>query len=108
MAKRLKRFDVYLIALDPTQGSEIKKTRPCVIVSPDEIHFLKTLIIAPLTTKIRHLPCRVITHFKGIQSEIALDQLRAIDQTRLIKKLGAIDKSTAKSVTNVLLEMFSL
>jgi mRNA interferase MazF len=107
MARTLKRFDVYLVNLDPTIGSEIKKTRPCVIISPEEIHFLKTCIIAPLTSTIRTLPCRVPVQLNHIPGEIALDQLRAIDNSRLVKKLGSLKTHEADQVVSVLLEMFS-
>lgn len=102
----MKRFDVYLTQLDPTIGSEMKKTRPCVVISPDEIHFLKTCIIAPLTSKIHGFPSRVLTVFNGIKGEIALDQLRSVDSSRLVKKIGSLSAVTAKEVIDVLLEMF--
>jgi mRNA interferase MazF len=102
----MKRFDVYLVNLDPTIGSEMRKTRPCVIVSPDEIHFLKTCIIAPLTSKTHGFPSRVSTTFNGIHGEIALDQLRSIDTSRLVKKIGSLSSATAKNVIDVLLELF--
>lgn len=103
----MKRFDIYLINLDPTIGSEMKKTRPCVIISPDEIHFLKTCIIAPLTSKVHGFPSRVSMIFNSVHGEIALDQLRTVDSSRLIKKIGNLSSATAKNVVDVLLEMFS-
>lgn len=103
----MKRFDVYLVQLDPTIGSEMKKTRPCVVISPDEIHFLKTCIIAPLTSKIHGFPCRVSTVFNGIEGEIALDQLRSVDSARLVKKIGILPDITKAKVVDVLLEMFA-
>lgn len=105
-SKSIKRFDVYWVQLDPTVGSEIKKTRPCVVISPNELHFLKTCIIAPLTSKIHHFPCRVITHFQGAQGEIALDQLRSVDISRLVKKMGELSSTSAQEVIGILLAMF--
>lgn len=104
----INRFDVYLINLDPTIGSEIKKTRPCLVVSPDEInHNVRTAIIAPLTTKGQPYPTRVPCRFKGKTGQVVLDQIRAVDQSRLIKKLGRIDGKTAMAVLDVLQEMFA-
>jgi len=107
--RSVRRFGVYLVALDPTLGSEIKKTRPCVIVSPDEMNRrLATVIIAPMTTRTRGYPTRVAVSFKGKSGEIALDQIRAIDKTRLVKRLGALGPETAQQVANVLVELFAL
>jgi len=104
----VSRFQVWLIGLDPARGSEIQKTRPCVIVSPDEMnHNISTAIIAPMTTKIRGYPTRVPVTFRRKRGEIVLDQLRTVDKSRLIKKLGDIDENTARSVIAVLQEMFS-
>ncbi|MES2204198.1 MAG: type II toxin-antitoxin system PemK/MazF family toxin [Pseudomonadota bacterium] len=102
----IKRFDVYWVQLDPAVGSEIKKTRPCVVISPNELHFLKTCIIAPLTSKKHGFPSRVLVTFQGTEGEIALDQLRSVDSSRLIKKMGALSATTAKNIISVLLEMF--
>ena len=89
----IEQFNVYLIDLDPTTGSEMKKTRPCVIISPNELNRkLSTVIVAPLTSVIRHYPCRLICQFQNISGEIALDQMRALDKTRLIKRLGSLDE----------------
>lgn len=106
----VKRFDIVLVNLDPSFGSEINKVRPCVIVSPDEMNdsSLRTVIIAPMTTKIRNYPSRVNLSFSGKHGEIALDQIRTIDKKRLIKKLGSLKAITAKKVTNTLIEMFSI
>lgn len=102
----ISQFEVYLINLDPTIGSEVKKTRPCLDVSPDEMnHNIKTVIVAPLTTKGQTYPTRVPCRFKGKQGQIVLDQIRTMDQTRLIKKLGSIDAKTRSPVLNVLQEM---
>ena len=104
----IKRFGVYLINLDPTTGSEIKKTRPCLIISPDEMNLnINTVIIAPMTTKGQAYPTRVQCKFKGKQGQIVLDQIRAVDKTRLVKKLGKIDSDTQKEVLTVLAEMFA-
>jgi mRNA interferase MazF len=104
----INRFEVYLINLDPTVGSEIKKTRPCLVVSPDEInHNIRTVIVAPLTTKGQTYPTRVPCRFKGKDGQVVLDQIRTVDRARLIKKLGKIDAKTAASVLDVLQEMFA-
>ncbi len=103
----MKRFDVYLVNLDPTIGKEIKKTRPALIISPDEMNTnISTTIIAPMTTKGRPYPSRVFCKFQGKDGQIILDQIRAVDKTRLVKKLGRIDKNTGDKVLSVLQEMF--
>lgn len=102
------QFDVYVIELDPTVGSEIKKTRPCVVISPDAINRnLSTVIIAPLTHTIKNFPSRVLCHFNNEEGQIVLDQIRSVDRKRLKKKLGTIDRSTAEQVKIVLQTMFS-
>jgi mRNA interferase MazF len=99
--------EVWLVSLDPTQGAEIQKTRPCLVVSPDESNrHLRTVIIAPLTTVERPYPTRVALNFQGKQGQVALGQLRAIDRQRLIRKLGRISPKTAAAVSGVLVEMF--
>ncbi len=104
----INRFEVYLVNLDPTIGSEIQKTRPCLVVSPDEInHNLRTVIIAPMTTKGRDYPTRVPCRFKGKKGHVVLDQIRTVDQSRLIKRLGQIEKSTRTEVLDILQQMFS-
>ena len=104
----VRRFDVYLINLDPTLGSEIQKTRPCLIVSPDEMNrHVATVIIAPMTTKGREYPTRVDCLFDGKEGQIVLDQIQTIDKTRLVRKLGAIEPGIQKEVLAPLLEMFS-
>ncbi len=103
-----KQFEVWLVNLDPTIGAEIKKTRPCVIVSPDEMNkFLDTVIVAPLTSTLRDYPSRVDDTFQGHQGQIVLDQLRAVDKRRLTKKLGLIEKDSAFKIILVLQTMFS-
>ena len=104
----IHRFDVYLVGLSPTVGSEIRKTRPCVVVSPEQVHkFLRTVIVAPMTIALKGYPTRVRSSFAGKQGEIALDQIRAVDQTRIIKKLGTLDPGEAALVHRSLLEMFA-
>jgi len=94
------------VSLDPTQGAEIQKTRPCLVVSPDESNrHLRTAIIAPMTTVERPYPTRLPLNFQGKQGQVALDQLRAIDRQRLIRKLGRITPKTAAAVSAVLVEM---
>lgn len=104
----VNRFDVFLVNLDPTLGSEIQKTRPCLIVSPDEMnHNIRTAIIAPMTTAGKDYPTRVTCVFGDKQGQIVLDQIRTIDQKRLIKKLGTIDPETQLNVVTVLQKMFA-
>jgi mRNA interferase MazF len=100
--------EVWLVSLDPTQGAEIQKTRPCLIVSPDESNrHLRTVIIAPMTTVARPYPTRVALTFQGKQGQVALDQLRAVDRQRLFRKLGRISPKTAAAVSTVLVEKFA-
>jgi mRNA interferase MazF len=102
------RFDVYLVNLDPTVGSEIKKTRPCVVVSPDEMNqYIRTVIVAPMTTKGRSYPTRVSCRFQRKEGQIVLDQLRTVDKTRLVRRLGRLDGRTHPKVLAVLAEMFA-
>ena len=104
----VKRFDVYLINLDPTIGSEIQKTRPCLVISPDELNrFIRTVIVAPMTTKGTSYPTRVACKFQRKRGEIVLDQIRTVDKTRLVRRLGKIDKQTQAEVLSVLGEMFA-
>lgn len=104
----IKRFEVYLINLDPTIGNEIQKTRPCLVISPDEMNnHIATVIVAPMTTKGRDYPTRVNCQFEGKSGQIVLDQIRTVDKSRLVKKLGKISDDTQDSVLAVLLEMFS-
>lgn len=103
----MQRFDVFLVNLDPAIGKEIKKTRPALIISPDEMNLnISTIIIAPMTTKGRSYPTRVSCRFQGKDGQIVLDQIRTVDKVRLVKKLGHIDKNTGKKVISVLQEMF--
>lgn len=103
----IERFGVYLVTLDPTVGAEMRKSRPCVAVSPDEMHrHLDTVIIAPLTTTRRGYPTRVPCTFAGRSGEIALDQIRAVDQSRLKKRIGKLDDATASTTSRRLVRMF--
>ncbi|MBX3334738.1 MAG: type II toxin-antitoxin system PemK/MazF family toxin [Nitrospira sp.] len=102
------RFDVYLIRLDPTQGREIRKTRPCLIISPDEMNqHIDTVIIAPMTTKGRPYPTRVPVRFKGKSGQFVLDQIRTVDKSRLVKRIGKIDELTRRQVLTLLAELFA-
>lgn len=108
MGMVIKRFDVYLVNLDPTVGSEIRKARPCLIVSPDEMNrYIATVIAAPMTTIGRDYPTRVPCSFKGKDGQVVLDQIRTIDKKRLVQKLGRIDKPTQEEVLSILAEMFA-
>lgn len=104
----VKRFDVYLATLDPTFGSEIQKTRPCLVVSPDDLNrFAKTVIIAPMTTKGHANPFRLACTFQGKQGRVVLDQIRAVDKARLVRRLGRVAARTQAQVLTALSEMFA-
>lgn len=108
MGMAINRFEVHLVNLDPTTGHEIQKTRPCVVISPDEMnHHIRTVIVAPMTTKGYSYPTRVRCRFQGKEAQVVLDQIRTVDSTRLIKKLGKISQKTASEVLAVLNEMFA-
>ncbi len=103
----ISRSEVYLVNLDPTVGSEIRKTRPCLVVSPDEMnHSIRTVIVAPLTTKGRPYPTRVPCRFAATEGHVVLDQLRTVDASRLVRRLGELDPETMKVVLDTLREMF--
>ena len=105
----VKRFDVYLTNLDPTIGSEIQKTRPCLIISPDEMNrYIRTVIVAPMTTAGKDYPTRIACQFKKKNGHIVLDQIRTIDKTRLIKNLGSLDAETQLKVISVLQRLFAV
>ena len=110
MAKKLRnitRFSVWLIELDPTRGSEVMKTRPCVVVSPDSINnTLNTVIIAPLTHTNKKFPTRIVSNFKSESGNIMLDQIRCVDKVRLIQRLGDLDENTAMDCLKILRLMF--
>ena len=104
----VERFHIFLVRLEPTTGAETAKTRPCVVVSPDELNrAVATVIIAPMTTVCRHWPTRVEIKFQGKVGEIALDQIRAVDKSRLVKRLGKLDSETANAVLDTLGELFA-
>ena len=104
----VRRFEVHLILLDPAKGSEIRKTGPCAIISPDEMNrHINTIIIAPMTSTIRDYPTRVTVTFQGKKGQVVLDQIRTVDKSRLVKKLGSISSSAEERVLSVLHEMFS-
>ena len=104
----MKRFDVYLVNLDPTIGSEIQKTRPCLVVSPDEMNRnIRTVIIAPMTSTQKNYPTRVSCTFLKKEGQIVLDQIRTIDKTRLIKKLGTISSRAQLDVISILQKLFA-
>ena len=104
----VKRFEVYLVNLDPTVGSEIQKTRPCLVLSPDEMNqYIATVIVAPMTTRGRDYPTRVGVRFQGKDGQIVLDQIRTVDKLRLVKRFGKISEATQKKILAVLSEMFA-
>lgn len=102
----LKQYHVYLVNLDPTVGHEIKKTRPCLVISPDEMNrHLQTIMIAPMTTKSHEYPSRVALRFKGKDAWVVLDQIRTVDRGRLVKELGKLEVRVVRSVKDVIREM---
>ena len=104
----VRRFEVYLVNLDPTIGHEIKKSRPCLVISPDELNrYISTVIVAPMTTKGRNYPTRVPYTFQGKDGQVVMDQIRTVDKPRLVKRLGKIDSKTQTEVFSVLSELFS-
>lgn len=104
----VSRFDIFLISLDPTQGHEICKTRPCLVVSPDEMNdHIRTVIVAPMTTKGRPYPTRVPCTFQGKRGQVVLDQIRTVDKTRLVRRLGTLSPGARNAVLDTLQEMFA-
>jgi len=104
----VQRFNIYLVNLDPTIGREIKKTRPCLVISPDEMNsYIATVIVAPMTTRGQDYPTRVKCRFEGKDGQIVLDQIRIVDKARLVTNLGHLDKKTQARVLAVLAEMFA-
>jgi mRNA interferase MazF len=104
----VSRFNVYLVRLDPAEGSEIKKTRPCLVISPDEMNqYIRTVIVTPMTTKGRQYPTRVPIEFQGKQGQVVLDQIRTVDKSRLVKGMGKISAATQEKVLRLLGEMFA-
>jgi mRNA interferase MazF len=103
-----RRDEVWLVTLDPTHGAEMRKTRPCLVISPDEMNqHLQTVIVAPMTTVTRPYPTRVPVRFQGKSGQVALDQLRALDRQRLVRRLGTISANAAQEASATLVEMFS-
>jgi mRNA interferase MazF len=108
MVTAVSRYDVVLVRLDPTQGSEIRKTRPCLIVSPDEMNRnISTVIVAPMTSKPRGYPTRADLRFQDVAGQVALDQIRTVDKRRLTRRLGRLAESEARAVADVLQQMFA-
>ena len=104
----VKRFDVYLVSLDLTKGREIKKTRPCLIISPNEMNrHISTVIVAPMTSKGNSYPTRIPCQFQGVKGQVVLDQIRTIDKTRMLKKLGSLSLVAQSKVLGSLAEMFA-
>jgi len=103
----VKRFEVWLVNLDPTIGSEVKNTRPCMVVSPDVTNkYLKTVTIVPLTSTIKNYPTRVDCVFNEKNGQLVIDQIRSIDKRSLLKRLGTMDESTCHKASDVIVEMF--
>jgi mRNA interferase MazF len=101
------QYSIVLVDLDPTLGSEIKKTRPCVIVSPDEMNkYLNTIVLAPMTTNMKKYPTRVSVEHEGKNGMIAIDQIRTVDKIRILKVLGKLSKSEIKICKDVIKETF--
>jgi mRNA interferase MazF len=108
MVMVVRRFEVWLVNLDPAIGKEIKKTRPCLIVSPDEANkYLETIVLAPMTTIIRNYPTRIHCVFQRKTGQVAIDQIRSLDKRRLVKKLGTLNEEVCKIVCKTLLEYFA-
>ena len=108
MTDTVRRGDIFLISLDPTRGEEIRKTRPCVVISPDELNaYLHTYIVAPLTTGSHQYPFRISCRFQGRSGHIVLDQIRTVDRERMVNKLGKLPSSTLTNVLTILQEMFT-
>ena len=108
MVVDIKKFEIYLVKLNPTVGSEIQKTRPCIIISPNEMNVLKTVIVAPMTSKGFDFIFRPKIKFEKKDGLVLLDQIRTVDKTRLVKKLGVIDKKTSQDISKMLVQMFEL
>jgi len=108
MVEDIKRYEIYLVKLNPTVGSEIQKTRPCIVISPNEMNILKTVIVAPMTSKGFDFIFRPKIKFEKKDGLVLLDQIRAVDKTRLVKKLGSVEKSTSKEISKILVEMFKV
>lgn len=104
----IRRYDVYLVNLDPTLGSEIRKTRPCLVLSPDEMNrHIRTVIIAPMTSMRRDYPTRVDITFQRKKGQVVLDQIRTVDKARLTRRIGRLPEARAREVADILLQMFA-
>jgi len=106
MVDEINRFDIVLVKLNPTVGSEIQKTRPCIIISPNEMNVLKTIIVAPMTSKGFNFIFRPKIKFEDKNGLVLLDQIRAVDKTRIVKKIGTVEKKKAKEISEMLTEIF--
>jgi len=102
----IKRYEIYLVKLNPTVGSEIQKTRPCIIISPNEMNVLNTVVIAPMTSKGFDFIFRPKIKFEKKSGLVLLDQIRTVDKTRLVKKIGDVNTQTAKEISNMLVKIF--
>jgi len=108
MVVNIKRFEIHLVKLNPTVGSEIQKTRPCIVVSPNEMNVLKTVIVAPMTSKGFDFVFRPKIKFESKDGLVLLDQIRTVDKTRLVKKLGIVNKKTSQEISKILIQMFEI
>ena len=108
MVVDVKRYEVHLVKLNPTVGSEVQKTRPCIVISPNEMNVLKTVIVAPMTSKGFDFVFRPKIKFEKKDGLVLLDQIRTVDKTRLVKKLGDVDKKTSQEISKMLVQMFEL
>ena len=106
MVSDIKRFDIYLVKLNPTVGSEVQKTRPCIVISPNEMNVLKTVIVAPMTSKGFDFIFRPKINFDDKNGLVLLDQIRTVDKTRLVKKIGVVDDITSKKISSMLVNIF--
>jgi len=106
MVVDIKRFEIYLVKLNPTIGSEIQKTRPCIVISPNEMNVLNTVIVVPMTSKGFEFIFRPRIKFEDKNGLVLLDQIRTVDKARLVKKIGEVDEKVSKSISNMLVKMF--
>ena len=106
MVDEINRFDIVLVKLNPTVGSEIQKTRPCIIISPNEMNILKTIIVAPMTSKGFNFIFRPKIKFEDKNGLVLLDQIRAVNKTRVVKKIGIVEKNKSKEISKMLTEIF--
>ncbi|MEJ1967240.1 MAG: type II toxin-antitoxin system PemK/MazF family toxin [Rhizomicrobium sp.] len=105
---RPSRFEIHLVALDPAVGAEMQKTRPCVVVSPDESnHRIRTVVIVPLTSEPKGFPGRIRLRFQNRDGEVGIDQLRAVDKSRLLRRIGTVKGDDARRISDALVDFFS-